>query len=117
MNFESADITAFELEIQIAVENASIEKKALTQVLKELNPQTKQYKKALEALDKAQQKEWRMLSKEIENQKDQILTETQTKIPAFQSKIESLKRAIAQQSEKMAEKRPAQPIGPRRPGK
>lgn len=114
--FEAEDVTPFELEVQIAVENASMEKKVLSQVLKELNPQTKQYKKAMEALDKLQEKEWRMITKEIQNQNHTVLSEIAAKLPGFQAKIEQLTKTISLQSQKMAEKKPSQPISPRRPG-
>jgi uncharacterized coiled-coil DUF342 family protein len=115
MKFEAVEITSFELEIKINIENASMKTKTLNEGLKAMNPQIKQYKKALEALNAKQQKERKGIANEIDRELDKTLTYSKTKMTSIARKLESLSRAISQQAVKIAEKRPARPITPQKP--
>ena len=117
MNFETAEISPFELEIQITIENSSIQKKALKEVVKELGPQMKLYKKEMEALDKQQKKEWKGIDNEIDRQLNEALSQSTSKIPDIRKKLEWISRVVSQQSIKIAEKLPGQPVRPRSPGR
>ncbi len=117
MKFETVETTPFELEIQITVENAAIEKQSLAQVIKKLSPESKEYKKAMEMLNQEQQKEWQSISKEAASQQNELSSESRAKISNFRKRLNILSRKIQQEAEKAAEKQLGQPIRPKRPGR
>jgi murein L,D-transpeptidase YcbB/YkuD len=115
MQFETIEKTAFDLEIQINVENASLEAKQLKQVLKTLNPQSKAYKKAQQLLESEQSKAWDALASEIDQELESTMTQADQKISDVKKRLARLNKVLRQQAEQVVERQAVRTSGPKRP--